>query len=486
LPASSYANINLTWSGTDEAGGSGLAFFDIFASVDGGPFQVWLPRTTLTGSVYPGQLGHEYAFYSLATDNAGNRQSSPLQPDAQTFVSLTNSPPVIIGSTNITIDENQTLSLTLPASDPDPGQTLTYTVLSAPAGLSIGASSGLITWPTTEATGPSTNAFSVVVTDNGSPSLSATSLVTVIVREVNQPPVIGVISNYNISEGQLLSFVVPATDPDIPANILTFSLGPNPPAGVALNPTNGLFTWRPDSTQGPSTNLISVIVTDNGTPPLSATQSFSVIVRDTLSDFNLDFGWTNVLAGEANTLPLVLRASLPLANITLQVSVAPAGQLANLALRPLAAEVTAASLSPAGPNNFTLTLNFDPSLQTASVRPVATLDFLSISNAHSVIVFLTPSQLLAGQTGGPAVTNGSASRARVIIVAREPVLDITPAPLQLTLYGQPGSNYAILSSSNLLDNIWTTLTTLTVTNRVVTIPAPSPTANTRYYRLQLQ
>jgi hypothetical protein len=35
-----------------------------------------------------------------------------------------------------------------------------------------------------------------------------------------------------------------------------------------------LFTWTPTEAQGPSTNQITVRVTDNGASPLSATASF--------------------------------------------------------------------------------------------------------------------------------------------------------------------------------------------------------------------
>jgi len=63
-----------------------------------------------------------------------------------------------------------------------------------------------------------------------------------------------------------------ATDKDIPKNALTFSLGAGAPDGAAINPMNGIFSWQPSNTQGPSTNLLTVVVTDDGVPPLSATQ----------------------------------------------------------------------------------------------------------------------------------------------------------------------------------------------------------------------
>jgi hypothetical protein len=41
-----------------------------------------------------------------------------------------------------------------------------------------------------------------------------------------------------------------------------------------------VITWTPSLTQGPGTNTITTVVTDNGEPTLSATNSFLVFVRD--------------------------------------------------------------------------------------------------------------------------------------------------------------------------------------------------------------
>src|SRR5262249_47179293 len=131
--------------------------------------------------------------------------------------------------------------------------------------------------------GPGTNVITVMVTDSGTPALSATQSFTVIVLETNSPPVLAPITNQTVVEGQLLTITNVATDPDLPANTLTFSLGTNAPVGAVINPTNGVLHWTPSESQGPATNMIAVIVTDNGTPPLSATQSFTVVVLETNS-----------------------------------------------------------------------------------------------------------------------------------------------------------------------------------------------------------
>jgi hypothetical protein len=134
----------------------------------------------------------------------------------------------------------------------------------------------VFTWtPTQGQTG--TNAFSVIVTDNGLPSLSATQSFKVTVLASNNPPVLVGVSNRTIAVGMTLTITNTATDPDSPPQELTFSLGTGAATNASINATNGVFTWPPTQDQI-GTNGFSVIVTDNGSPPLSATQSFNVTV----------------------------------------------------------------------------------------------------------------------------------------------------------------------------------------------------------------
>jgi RHS repeat-associated protein len=79
-------NFTVSWSGADDAGGSGIASFDVFVSTDGGPFTPFLQGTTQTSAAFPGAFGHRYAFYSVAVDNVGHGQATPSGPQATTFV----------------------------------------------------------------------------------------------------------------------------------------------------------------------------------------------------------------------------------------------------------------------------------------------------------------------------------------------------------------------------------------------------------------
>jgi hypothetical protein len=69
-----------------------------------------------------------------------------------------------------------------------------------------------------------------------------------------------------------------ATDSDLPRQVLTFTLGPGAPAGMVIDSRSGLVTWTPSPSQGPSTNLVTVVVRDNGPGNLSSSQNFRVVV----------------------------------------------------------------------------------------------------------------------------------------------------------------------------------------------------------------
>jgi len=83
------------WTGSDDAGGSGIASYTVFVSDNGGPFEVWLANTPETEGVYEGEVGHAYAFYSVAKDNVGHEEAAPTAADAQTLVVAPDPPEVV-------------------------------------------------------------------------------------------------------------------------------------------------------------------------------------------------------------------------------------------------------------------------------------------------------------------------------------------------------------------------------------------------------
>jgi hypothetical protein len=86
------------------------------------------------------------------------------------------------------------------------------------------------------------------------------------------------IQSRTIRLGQTVSLTASATDSDVPAQALTFDLVSPFPNGAQIDGNSGLFAWTPAANQAPSTNNITIRVTDNGVPRLSASRSFVVIV----------------------------------------------------------------------------------------------------------------------------------------------------------------------------------------------------------------
>ena len=163
-----------------------------------------------------------------------------------------------------------------PGSDAEtPSGALTYSLLNGPSGMTV-SSDGRLSWTPTEAQGPSTQTVRVRVTDAGPNPQSATSEFSVSVREVNAPPVPQVIPDRILAVNTSLTMQLSANDPDLPPNSLTYQLLSGPP-GLQITP-GGFVTWSPGSGQQLDSYPVEYRVTDNGTPPLSATGEFTVVL----------------------------------------------------------------------------------------------------------------------------------------------------------------------------------------------------------------
>jgi hypothetical protein len=93
----------------------------------------------------------------------------------------------------------------------------------------------------------------------------------------NHPPTLVAVPDQTILAGRTLWVTNSATDPEAPPQVLTYSLL-QAPAGASIDANSGIFSWRPAIYQSPSTQSVRLAVSDNGTPPLSATQSFNLTV----------------------------------------------------------------------------------------------------------------------------------------------------------------------------------------------------------------
>ncbi|MCA9120825.1 MAG: alpha/beta fold hydrolase [Planctomycetales bacterium] len=180
------------------------------------------------------------------------------------------------------VGEGSLLTFAASATDPGiPANTLTFSLdAGAPSGASIHPQTGVFTWTPTETQGTGTYSITVRATADSDPILNDFETIVVTVGEVNVAPVLGAIGNKSINESSLLTFTASATDADLPANTLTFSLDAGAPSGASIHPQTGVFTWTPTEAQGPGTYNITVRVTDNGTPNLDDFETIEVTVGE--------------------------------------------------------------------------------------------------------------------------------------------------------------------------------------------------------------
>ena len=204
-------------------------------------------------------------------------------PHAANYYPQPNIAPVLFSIKNKTVFEGELLTFVANATDTNlPSQQLTWSLLpGAPSGAIIGANDGVFGWIPSEAQGGSNYSIAIMVSDNGIPSLSDTQAFTITVLKTNNAPALSIPGDGLVAEGEVFTFGAIATDQDIPAQQLTFSLAPQGlPAGATINPTNGLFTWQPGESQGPGVYTVTVLVTDNGTPALSNSAAITIRVNE--------------------------------------------------------------------------------------------------------------------------------------------------------------------------------------------------------------
>jgi hypothetical protein len=233
---------------------------------------------------------------------------SPVLSDSETIsitVSETNAAPTLDPIGNKAVAEGSLVTFTATANDGDvPTQALSYSLdAGAPAGAAINATNGTFNWTPTEADGPGTYTVTVRVTDDGSPNRSDSETIQISVSELNSAPVLAPIANRTNSAGSLITFTASATDSDTPTQTLTYSLDVGAPSGATINASSGVFTWMPSASQAPSTNVITVRVTDNGSPALDHSQSFTIYVLGPVKITTFDVSPSGVVTLTWNSTP---------------------------------------------------------------------------------------------------------------------------------------------------------------------------------------
>jgi hypothetical protein len=79
--------VGVSWKGTDV--GSGILHYSVYVSTNGGAYTLWQKETTDTVANFTGKINSTYAFYSIASDSALNKEGAPLAADATIQLKVT-------------------------------------------------------------------------------------------------------------------------------------------------------------------------------------------------------------------------------------------------------------------------------------------------------------------------------------------------------------------------------------------------------------
>ena len=287
------------------------------------------------------------------------------------------------------------------------------------------------------------------------------------------PPAITQVSNQVTVVGQNLvisNHVVVATPPAL------YSLDPSDPTGATLS-TNGVFKWTPTCLEGSSTNLITIWVTDSSTPPQSNFMTFSVVVGQCVQ---LELGSTAMQVGTTGGVPVTLLSTVGLTNLTWYLS-NPANRFTNWVFASSNYTIASATSSQ---TFFTLSTTGGQTLPSPSL--LGTIRFQALPGP-SAFLSVVATNILGTEADGSLVGNIASGAGRVVLVAPaqpllEPLLG-TNSTRTLILYDNPGTNYQLMMTTNLLAPTWQTAAGGMVTNLIEYFPVPS-NAPYLFYRAQ--
>ena len=186
-----------------------------------------------------------------------------------------NQAPIITSIPITAVELGETYTYDVNATDPE-GDTLTYSLITKPTGMTITSATGLIKW-TPKAEGN----FAVVVKVSDGVLYIIQSF-TIVVSKLPDPPAPPPIVNYapiitsipgdTAIIGVAYLYDVNATDPN--GDVLTYSLTKKPD-DMTINSTTGLISWTPAEGQI-GNNPVSVKVSDG---KKATTQSFTITVK---------------------------------------------------------------------------------------------------------------------------------------------------------------------------------------------------------------
>ena len=228
-----------------------------------------------------------------------------------------NQKPAFVGLSEVRITERVPYSQVLQATDADiPQQTLSYRWVDGPAG--SGVTEGVFSWVPGSVTSDTTYSAAVAVSDG---FVSVTNRFNVVVNRLTAAPYFVGLATVSIPEGVPYQQVLKASHSQLPESSLSFRLESGP-LGASLE--GSVFRWTPSESQGPSSNLVRVSVSDGFTV---VTDEFTLSVEE-VNQAAVFAGLTPAVVSELARYTQGIQVSdpdLPAQTLNLRVVSGPAG-----------------------------------------------------------------------------------------------------------------------------------------------------------------
>jgi hypothetical protein len=200
------------------------------------------------------------------------------------YVEVGNSAPEITSPEVTTATQNVAYSYDVEATDADTDDTLTFSLDTAPPGMTIDGTTGLIQWIPSVA---GSHAVTVRVEDDEEAFDTQPFTITVAAAPiVPTAPSITSTAVTMAQEDQPYSYDVEATDANA-GDTLTYSLDTKPD-GMTIDSSTGVIAWTPDDTNVGQPNNVTVRVQDSGA--LSDIQDFTIDVQPTVDKYAVIYG----------------------------------------------------------------------------------------------------------------------------------------------------------------------------------------------------
>jgi hypothetical protein len=257
------------------------------------------------------------------------------------------------------------------------------------------------------------------------------------------------------------------------------------PAGMQINPTNGILYWTPTMSEAGSTNLVMEQVSDTNTPPLTSTQTFAVVVGNAVQT-SLASGVISV--GQTGAIVLTMTASGPVAGLFFTLD-APPGLIDGVTAQWLAPQDATLIQNPPGAVHSIIAVEA-PVGEVLPAQIQLQINLSCASGQLSSFGSLQISALEAFAPDGSRVPTTPPASSRLVFVGADSLMDlqVNSGSGNLTVYGPVGASYQIQSTTDLSNRgAWTNEFSTTLTNLYQSFPnLPVTAPGMKFYRAQRQ